>query len=312
MSLTQKIHQKAKELGFFKIGICKPEVIGDEEYFKNWFAKGFHGDMRWMETTIEKRLNIFKVYPEVKSIIVCAIDYYNDYYDYYDHNLRDWRISRYALGTDYHTVIKRKLKKLYGYIRNEDDSIRGKIFVDSGPILEKRWAQESGIGWIGKNTLVITPEKGSWIFLGEILINQELDYNDKFIKNCAGCNLCIENCPTGALIEPYFLDVNKCISYLNIENPGDIPVQFQENIGNRLFGCDVCQEVCPYNKRKEKTEVREFCLEKDSLNYLLEDFSNMDERTFYEVFKNTPVLRARYKGFIRNVNIVKVNNKKKP
>jgi len=303
----EKIRNKAKGLGFFTIGICKPEVLREGEYLKEWLKRGFHAGMKWMETSLKKRIDTFKVYPEAKSIIVCAIDYYND-----QKNINnEWQISRYALGLDYHAVVKNKLKELLEFIKLEDENVKGKVFVDTGPIIEKVWAQKAGIGWIGKNTCLITPEKGTWVFLGEILINAELEYDIPEQSKCGDCNLCLKACPAGALVEPYVLNSNLCISYLTIEHKGVISEYLSKKIGNKIFGCDACQEICPWNKREKNTSVREFLPHSNIFGYSLEDLLRMDKKTFHALFENSAVKRAGFEGFKRNLRLVQENLRNK-
>ena len=237
---------------------------------------------------------------------MCIRDSYNDVYEKYNYR---FRISRYALGKDYHIVVYEKLKKLLDFIKQQDSEVQGRIYVDTGPLFEKIWAQKAGIGWIGKNTCLITREAGSWVFLGEILINKQLNYDKPEENRCNDCNLCIKQCPTGALTEPFVLNSNLCISYLTIENKGDIPAYLWKKVYNRIFGCDTCQEVCPWNIRQKQTDVSEFSVKKEILNYSIDDFLNLDKEAFNDLFKNSPIKRAGYNGFIRNVKIVKENEK---
>jgi len=258
--------------------------------------------MKWLETSFEKRRDIYKVYSEVKSIIVCAMDYYNEY-----PAKEQWKISKYAGGKDYHIVVRDRLKVLLDYIQSDNKSITGKIFVDTGPVMEKVWAQRAGIGWIGKNTCLITPEKGSWVFLGVILLNKDLEYDKPAQNKCGDCKKCITSCPAEALTESFVLNANRCISYLTIEHRGEISEDLKPKIENKIFGCDTCQEVCPWNKRLDESKEPDFKIPPEILDNSIEDFIRMDSESFNRVFRESPVKRVKYEGFLRNVKIVKNN-----
>src|SRR5712692_1902173 len=221
MTLTQEIKSKALELGFCNVGIARAERLEKEGgLLIEWLARGYHGTMEWMVRNLDKRVDPQHVLPGAKSVIAVAMNYYTDVQHSDDE--KSGKVSRYAWGDDYHDVLKERLEKLLDFIKSKDGDVEGKVYVDTGPVLDKVWAQRAGIGWEGKHTNLITREYGSWVFLGEIIINRELDYDPPATDHCGSCTLCIEACPTDAIVEPYVLDSNLCISYLTIEHRGEI------------------------------------------------------------------------------------------
>ncbi len=300
--LTNFIKDKSLSIGFSKVGISKVKYYEeDKKYLDNWIDKNYHAKMNWMTNNTEKRTNISNYYNESKSVISVAINYFNG-----NSTREDYAapfISNYASGKDYHIVIKSKLKELLEGINQIDNTINGYYCVDTSPIMEKAWAQRSGIGWIGKHTNLITREFGSWVFLGELIINKELKYDNAFTDDlCGTCNLCIDECPTEAIVAPYQLDANKCISYVTIEHKGEFEKNNLINLNDWIFGCDVCQDVCPWNvKFSEMTLEKDFfdehSIKEKDYNY----WENLTEENYRKLFKNSAVKRAKYSGFKRNV-----------
>jgi len=298
--LTKEIKKRCLEVGFSKAGIAPAEYHKeDTENLNNWIDKKYNASMVWMEKNIDKRSNLLNYYSESKSVISVALNYFmGSSTDSYDPPY----ISNYALGEDYHIVIKSKLKELLDKIRLLDGSINGYYCVDTSPIMEKVWAQRAGLGRIGKHTNLITKEFGTWVFLGELVINRELVYDSSFDTDlCGTCTACIDSCPTNAIVEPYILDANKCISYMTIEHRDE----FSEDIidlNDWIFGCDICQEVCPWNVRFSQLSDSEEFYDKNMIkNKNYNDWESLTEEEFRTLFKHSSVKRTKYKGLKRNI-----------
>ena len=302
--LSRDIKDKALEIGFSKIGITKAQFYNqDKDNIEEWLSNGFHGSMNWIERRKTERSNIHKYYPNAKSVISVALNYFTGCAnEYFSKN----KISNYAWGDDYHTIIKTKLTKLLNYIKNEHSEINGICCVDTSPVSEKVWAQRAGIGWIGKHTNLITREYGSWVFLGEIIIDSKLVYDSPFKQDlCGTCRACIDACPTDAIISEYKLDATKCISYQTIENREDIPQEFSDKMDNWIYGCDICQEVCPWSQKfsvysdEDVFKPRKFLIENES-DYLY----NLTDLEYSKLFKNSAMKRSKLKGLKRNINFI--------
>lgn len=297
--LTNIIKRKCLEAGFIKVGIAKAEELKTEGlYLKEWLDENRNADMKWMNKSFEKRTDPRLVMHDVKSVISLA--YLYDTPVPHSENKKIPKISRYAWGErDYHKVIKSKLKILCKEIEMISQEIKTLYYVDDGPVMDKAWAVRAGVGWMGKNTNIIHPEIGSFFFLTEILINVELDPDKPIEDLCKSCSLCIEACPTNALYDEYKLDSNLCISYQTIENRNEIPQEIDLN--GWIFGCDICQDVCPYNSGNVFTENEIFLPRKELIDKTYEELSQLDEETFNKIFEGTPVRRTKYKGFMRNL-----------
>jgi epoxyqueuosine reductase len=282
-TLASAVKQRARALGFDVVGITSANPPNHAAQFQEWLAERFHGDMAYMERNAGKRLDPKQVLPNAKSIIVAALNYY----------IRDsGYIARYAAGSvDYHQVLGDRLRELA-------DMVNGVWYVDTGPMLERDLAQRAGIGFIGKHTNLISRQLGNWIFLGVVLTALELPADEPEREYCGTCRRCIDACPTRAIIAPYRLDARLCISYLTIELKGSIPVELRPAIGNRIFGCDDCLEVCPWNRFARESPVREF--QRRELPALTE-FLSWDETKFRQFFRGTPIFRIKRRGFLRNV-----------
>ena len=305
MNLSHNIKQKALELGFSKIGIAKAQFHQEDKINLNhWLYHGYHGSMDWIARRREEKADIFKYYPNAKSVISVALNYFTgNSKDYFSNH----KISNYAWGDDYHTLLKSKLYTLLEHIKNYDSSLNGICCVDTSPISEKVWAQRAGLGWIGKHTNLITKDFGTWVFLGEIVTDFELDYDKVFTTNlCGSCTACIEACPTDAIIEDYKLDANKCISYQTIENRKEIPDEFIGKMDDWIYGCDICQEVCPWNHRfsvisdEASFKPREF-LKNNDVNFLY----GLNQEEFSKFFKNSAMKRTKHVGLKRNIDFLK-------
>ena len=300
-SLTKKIKESAKSLSFSHVGFAKAKAYKeDTNHLNSWINNGYHADMHWIKNRLLERSNILEYYPDAESIIVVTQNYYTGNVNS-DDNIG--KISNYAWGDDYHLVIKKKLYKLLDEIKKYDSNLDGVACVDTSPIMEKAWGQRSGIGWIGKHTNLISKDIGSWFFLGSIIVNKELDYDDFFNEDlCGTCTACIDDCPTGALVEPYQLDSNKCISYLTIEHRGDFPTEYENQLDGWIYGCDICQETCPWNKKfSQKTNETVF-KKRDSLkDKTIYEWKNLSEEDYKKIFKKSAVKRAKYSGLMRNI-----------
>jgi epoxyqueuosine reductase len=302
VKLTRQIKQLTLDAGFHKVGIAQAKILDHSNYLEEWLFKKCHGAMHWMENYADKRMDIFKLYPEAKSIVSVAHNYYTNHH--HVNNPEKGKISRYAWGRDYHKIIKKKLKQVLQQIKKLDSAIDGRLFVDTAPIQDKLWAQEAGIGWQGKNTNILTREMGSWIFLGEIVLNCELESDSPATEFCGSCCACIEACPTKAL-EPYRLDANKCLSYLTIEYWNQsIPDEYAEKMNNWIFGCDVCQDVCPWNKFAKETDEQSYQPADGNQEPDLKNLAELNEEKFKKRFGKSPVIRAKHQNFIRNVKTV--------
>ncbi len=300
-SIEDIIKSKAGDLGFFLTGICNPEILSDEgEKLKKWISKGYHADMKWFERTLEKRIDPSKVLQEVKSILVFGFNYYKETAG--SGKLGTGKISRYAIGEDYHEIIAAKLSQLTDFLKTLKPDIKALYYTDTGPLMEKVLAQRAGLGWIGKNTNLINVKKGSYFFLGCILTDIDLKFDKMETDHCGTCRKCIDACPTAAIVEPYQLDSGKCISYLTIEYRGDkISETFKGKFEGWIFGCDICQEVCPWNCfAAESNEL--FPIIDHEID--IEKWKSITEEEFKNIFKSSPIKRAKHKGFLRNLDFI--------
>ena len=298
--MTQKIKLLVLAAGFQKVGISSADQPAKSSFLEEWIRHNHHGTMTWMDTHKEKRMDIKQLYPEARSVISVAHNYYSPENRAQDDRIA--QISRYAWGQDYHKIMKKKLKNLLKEIKTLDQDIEGRVCVDTAPVMEKLWAQKSGLGWQGKHTNLITKDYGSWVFLGEIILNKELEYDMPATDMCGSCSRCIDACPTQAIIAPYQLDANRCIAYLTIEYwDRPIPEEFSEKFDRFVFGCDICQEVCPWNRFKQVTQSAEYHPIKENVNPGFEELLQLTEAEYRSRFKKSPVIRTGWKNFIRNV-----------
>jgi epoxyqueuosine reductase len=296
--ITARIKSQAADLGFCKVGVARADELSDEgKHLREWLARGYHGTMDWMEN--EKRSDIRKILPNAKSVVCVAMNYYTNIQHSNDPDVG--KISRYAWGDDYHLVITERLEKLQQFMKTEIPDVQSKLYVDTGPVMDKVWAARAGLGWQGKHTNLITKEYGSWVFLGEIILNKELEYDQPIEDFCGSCTACIDACPTGAITEPYVLDSNKCISYLTIEHDGDIPEQLAPQFENWIYGCDICQDVCPWNKFQQETKESSFTPLEYNRNPGLAELESITEKQFQEQFRRSPIKRTKHRGLVRNV-----------
>lgn len=302
-STTHRLKMKALELGLSGIGIARAELLNEEEsHLREWFARGYHASMKWLERDVEKRIDVTKVLPNAKSVICVAFNYYTP--SQHSNSSALGKISRYAWGDDYHLVLTKRLEKLSEFIKSEIPGVEGKIYVDTGPVMEKAWAARAGIGWLGKHTNIITRKFGSWVFLGEILIDAQLEYDTPMLDYCGKCTACIDACPTQAIVQPYVLDANKCISYLTIEHRNKLPQEHVLNFQNWIYGCDICQDVCPWNRFQKETEEPAFQPRKENVAPKLTELAEMSQEEFIRRFRRSPMKRTKHSGLTRNAKAV--------
>jgi len=308
IELNQFIRETAQNLGFSKLGIAPatPEQQSINR-LDSWLTKGYHSTMYWMGKRADERGDIGKYYPEAKSVISLGLNYFTG-------NVSSdpdvGKISNYAWGDDYHDIIKSRLYQLLGEIKSKFPKINGIACVDTSPIMEKDWAQKAGIGWIGKHTNLITRDYGSWIFLGELLLDIELEYDTPFDDDlCGTCTACLDACPTDAFPEPYVLDSNKCISYLTIEHRGELPTELDDKLTGWIYGCDICQEVCPWNIKFSQLSTDNSFQPRENLQERpIPQWKKLTEEDFRILFKKSAVKRTKYIGLKRNISVIEKNN----
>jgi len=299
---TALIKAEAKRLGFDFCGISKAEFLEEEApRLEKWLKENKHGQMKYMENYFDKRLDPRLLVDNAKSVISLLYNYSPQQIQ----NPKAPKISKYAYGQDYHEVIKNKLHEFLLSLKENIGNINGRVFVDSAPVLDKAWAKKSGLGWIGKNSNLITKEQGSFFFIAELIIDLELLYDGPIKDYCGTCTKCIDACPTEAIVEPYIVDGSKCISYLTIELKENIPTEFKNKMDNWAFGCDVCQDVCPWNSFSIPHQEPLFTNTNSLLNFSEAEWNDMTEETFNLVFKNSAVKRTKYKGLKRNLEFIK-------
>jgi len=302
-NISLLIKEKAFELGFDLCGIAAARPLSEREpVLKRWCSEGMHAGMNYLSRDIEKRINPEYLVPGAKSLVVTGLSYYT-----FKHQKEPDVpvLSRYAFGESYHTVIGRKLEILLSYIRSLSPETEGRAFVDSAPLLEKAWAVEAGLGWQGKHSIIINKDIGSFFFIGTLVLTTQLD-NDKPLAEefCGTCRLCIEQCPTNAINENRTIDARKCIANLTIENRGPIPEEILPQIGARVYGCDRCQDVCPWNSKPKQHNIPEFELPEEIENMTREEWLNLSRDNFNRLFRGTALERRKYEPFMRNVTDV--------
>ena len=296
------IKAEAKRLGFLSCGISKAGFLEEEApRLEHWLNKNHNGQMAYMEHHFDKRLNPTLLVDDAKSVISLVLNYFPAE----TQNADSYKISKYAYGKDYHFVIKEKLKELLNTIQVEIGAVSGRAFVDSAPVLDKAWAAKSGLGWIGKNSNLITQKVGSFYFIAELIIDLELDYDHATTDHCGTCTACIDSCPTDAIVAPYVVDGSKCISYFTIELKDNLPIEMKGKFDDWAFGCDVCQDVCPWNKFSKPHNEPLFSASPELLSYTKKDWEELTEDTFNQVFKNSAVKRTKLEGFKRNIQFLK-------
>ena len=304
---SKSIKSKAFELGFHKVGISKAvSTPNEKEKLESWLSNGKNASMEWLSNRSAERGDIHNYFKNAKSVISVGINYYTGIHQ--KDIKSDFKFSNYAWGEDYHRIVKGKLYQLLSWINSIEKGIKGIVCSDTSPVMDKVWAQRSGLGWIGKHTNLISRDYGSWIFLGELILDIELEYDFMFEEDlCGTCSSCIDSCPTNAL-EEYQINSGKCISYLNIEHRGEFS-ENNENLHGWIYGCDICQDVCPWNNKfSQISDENLFKPKKEILNWTNEDWNNSDEESFRKIFKGSSVKRTKYVGLKRNI---KSNEKKR-
>lgn len=299
--LTQQIKDRARVEGFDKVGIVPAQALtGERARLLEWLARGYQGEMAWLARDPEKRIDPEKIFPSARSVIVVAINYYTSHK--HQDSSGSGKVSRYAWGDDYHEVVGEKLRSLMSWIRQEVPEADGKACVDIQPIMDKAWAVRAGLGWLGKHTNVITPEHGSWVFIGELLVNLELEYEVNLVEDhCGTCTLCIDACPTQAIAEPYVVDSRRCISYATIElRDSELPELIAENLQGWLYGCDICQDVCPWNRFEQQTSEPRFEPRPGNVSAGLAEIVSLTPDTYAERFRHSAMKRAKLSGLHRN------------
>jgi epoxyqueuosine reductase len=299
---NQIVTEKAKQLGFDLVGFTKADLLEDEtEKLQQWLDKGYHASMNYMEKNLHKRKDVKEILPTTKSIISLALNYYTP--ETHSNDVDKGKISRYAWGKDYHLVIWQKLDELETMLKELEPEFESLSYVDTGPVMDKAWAVRAGIGWKGKHTNVINLDYGSWFFIATIITNYEFDYSEVITDHCGTCIACIEACPTNAIIQEYVVDANKCISFQTIENKDEIPLELKGNFDNWIFGCDICQDVCPWNQKfSQNSWIKEFHPIVKELSY--SEVKKLDNQLFKEQFSESPIKRTKLKGLQRNAKFL--------
>lgn len=299
---SQLIRSEATRLGFSYVGFSKAGFLEEEApRLEDWLNNNSHGQMSYMANYFDKRLDPTLLVPGAKSVVSLLLNYYPEEQQRNDAP----QVSKYAYGMDYHEVIKEKLNALLEFVSTQIGKVEGRAFVDSAPVMDKAWAKKSGLGWIGKNSNLITRKQGSYFFIAELIIDLELEYDTAIKDYCGSCTRCIDACPTGAIVAPYTVDGSKCISYFTIELKEAIPEEMKGKFGNWMFGCDVCQDVCPWNRFSKPTEVPEFRPLPEIMQYSAQQWEEITEETFRRIFKDSPLKRSKYKGIQRNLDFLK-------
>lgn len=299
---TAIIKAEAKRLGFVSCGISRAEFLEEEApRLENWLKKNMYGEMAYMENHFDKRLDPTILVPGSKSVISLLLNYFPSELQ----NSESYKISKYAYGTDYHFVIKDKLKQLMEFISEEIGEVHGRAFVDSAPVLDKAWAAKSGLGWIGKHSNLLTKQLGSFYFIAELIVDLDLEYDTPVTDHCGSCNACIDACPTNAIVADKVVDGSKCISYFTIELKNEIPTSQKGNFEDWMFGCDICQDVCPWNRFSRSHSEPLFRPNPEMLSMTKKDWDEITEDVFQKLFKKSAVKRTKFSGLARNINFLK-------
>ncbi len=301
ISFTDRIKKKAIETGFHKVGVVRAEPLeGERNDLKQWLAKNFHGEMRWMERETEKRSDPRLIFRSAKSMIVVALNYFTPHK--HDEDRAKGKVSRYAWGDDYHDVVKEKLYELLNWIKTENPAANGKVCVDTAPVMEKAWAVRAGLGWLGKHSNLITKEFGSWVFIGEILLDLELEYETETVEDhCGTCTACLDACPTNAIVAPFIVDSRACLSYATIElRTPEFSPEIKNNLNGWLYGCDICQDVCPWNRFEKPTEESRFQPREGNVSADPEKILALRHEEYAQKFRGSAMKRAKLSGLKRN------------
>ncbi|MEX1136200.1 MAG: tRNA epoxyqueuosine(34) reductase QueG [Balneolales bacterium] len=308
---TELVRQEANRLGFEACGFAKARRLDDQERkLEEWLNSGKHGTMSWMENHFDKRVDPTKLVPGAKSVVSVLCSYHQpELAKQQSQNDDQPKISKYAMGDDYHQVMKDKLYELFNFTESLLGGLEGRVFVDSAPVLDKAWAVEAGLGWRGKNSNILNRDLGSWFFIGEMIIDGEFEYDSRVSDHCGSCTRCIDACPTDAIYEPYRVDGSKCISYFTIELRDEIPDEYHSKIGNWMYGCDICQDVCPWNRKARKGSEEKLFARDDLTDKDIDYWEELDLQEYRRLFKKNTVKRAKFDGLKRNIEVVSKNIK---
>jgi epoxyqueuosine reductase len=304
--LSRLIKERALVEGFDKVGIVAAQALTDEgQRLREWLERDYHANMSWMARDVHKRIDPREIFPEARSIVVVALNYFTP--PKHTDDSATGKVSRYAWGDDYHDVVSGKLRALLNWIKEQCPAAEGKVCVDIQPLMDKAWGVRAGLGWLGKHTNLITTDLGSWVFIGELLLNLHLEYdNDVVEDHCGTCTLCIDACPTSAITEPYVVDSNKCISYATIESrEPTLDPTIEENLSGWLYGCDICQDVCPWNRFEQATHEDRFLPRSGNVNSSLAQIMELQPETYAERFRGSAMKRAKLAGLQRNARALR-------
>lgn len=306
---THSVREEAKRLGFELCGFSKARRLTEEEKrLESWLNQGKQGQMSYMERNFDKRLDPTLLVPGAKSVVSLICSYNQpETFAKIDNNSNSPKISKYALGDDYHDVLKRKLYELFEFTKNLNGGLEGRVFVDSAPVLDKAWAKNSGIGWIGKNSNLLNKHYGSFFFIAEMIVDAKFVYDSLTSDHCGTCTRCIDACPTDAIYEPFKVDGSKCISYFTIELRDAIPSEFLKSIGNWIYGCDICQDVCPWNRKALPSNEPKLTVKPELIGKNIDFWEELDLHEYRKLFKNSAVKRTKFDGLKRNITIVSNN-----
>ena len=308
LTTTLKVRQKALELGFDLCGFARAEPLDKEAFrLEKWLNQNLHGTMGWMENYFDKRTDPTRLVPGAKSVVSVLAGYRFRENEFYDQQQGVPKIAKYARGRDYHKVFKNRLKKLFFYTKELVGEVEGRFFVDSAPVMDKAWAKRAGLGWIGKNSNLLNKEFGSWFLLGEMIIDVPFVYDGPETDHCGSCTRCIDACPTDAIHEPYRVDSNRCISHLTIELKETMSEEFEQKIGEWIFGCDICQDVCPWNRNARYGQIDDLRPRQQILQPPVKSWSSVEEEKFHSIFEGSTVRRASYPLFQHNARIAEEN-----
>lgn len=308
--LTQRIKHKALELGFDLVGIASAQGSPELAFFDRWLEAGYAGDMHYLQRNAARRRDIQQVLPGARSVVVCGLNYDTDspYSTEHHDPARGW-VARYAWGRDYHDGMQDKLRQLQAFVVDiAPHDVASKCYVDTGPVVERVYAKYAGLGWFGKNTCILNQHLGSWIFLGELILSLPLDYDRPTLDHCGTCTRCIDACPTDAILQPYVLDARKCIAYLTIELKGSVPEDLRPQIGHHVFGCDICQDVCPWNRKRTFTTEAALQPRPEQVHPSLAELAQLTPQAFKARFRGTPLERTKRRGVLRNVCVAMGNS----
>lgn len=302
---TQRVREEAFRLGFDACGFAKAGRLEQEERrLEEWLNQGRHGTMHWMENHFDKRVDPTKLVPGSKSVVSVAGSYFHPSHKEQMAEDGNPKIAKYAQGRDYHKVYKKKLKQLFAFTKDLLGGLSGRVFVDSAPVLDKAWAVRSGLGWMGKNSNLLNKDIGSFFFIGEMIVDAEFVYSSQITDHCGTCTRCIDACPTNAIYEPYRVDSNKCISYLTIELKEQIPEEYRDSLGEWMYGCDICQDVCPWNRQAKYSRMDDLAPREKILNHDINFWEELNLDQYNELFEGSAVRRAKFEKFKMNAAAV--------